>query len=65
MHPELQPKKFGSKERKNVAAIQKDLGSDSGDEKTVTTIGIKVKDSKASTSNSAQSVDNDNNKGKK
>ena len=65
LHPELKPKTFGSKERKNVATFQKDLGSDSGDEKTVTTIGIKGKDSKASTSTSAQFVDNDNNKGKK
>ena len=28
LHLELKPKKFGSKERKNVVAIQKDLGSD-------------------------------------
>eukprot|EP00253_Pinus_taeda_P004927 PITA_04927 len=61
LHLELKPKKFGGKEKKNVAAIQKDLGLDSGDETIVTTIGIKGKDSKASTSNSAQSVDNENN----
>ena len=60
LHPELKPKKFESKERKNVATIQKDLGSDSGDETTVTAIGIKGKDSEASTSNFAQSVHNEN-----
>jgi hypothetical protein len=61
LHPELKPKKFGGKKKKNVAAIQQDLGSDSGDETTVTATGIKGKDSEASTSNSAQSVDNENN----
>ena len=61
MHPERRPKKFGGKERKNDAAIQQGLGSDSGDETTVTTTGIKDKDSEASTSNSAQSVDNESN----
>jgi len=37
------------------------LGLDSSDETIVTAIGIKGKDSKASTSNYAQSVDNENN----
>ena len=61
LHPELKPKKFGGKEKKNVAAIQQDLGLDSGDETIVTTIGIKGKYSEVSISNSAQSVDNENN----
>jgi len=61
LHPELKPKKFGGKEKKNAATIQQDLGSNSGDETTVTAIGIKGKDSEASTSNSAQFVDNENN----
>ena len=60
LHLELKPKKIGSKERKNASAIQKDLGSDSGDETTITTTGIKGKYSKASTSTSSHSVDNDN-----
>lgn len=34
-------KKFGGKKKKIVVAIQKDLGSDSGDETTVTTTSIK------------------------
>ena len=61
----MKPKKFGGKERKNVVAIQKHLGSDSGDKTMVTTTGIKGKDSKASTSTSSHSVDNDNDKRKR
>ena len=57
----MKPKKFCGKEKKNVAAIQQDLGSDSGDETIVITTGIKGKYSEASTSNSSQSVDNENN----
>ena len=37
------------------------MGSDSGDETTVTAAGIKGKDSEASTSNFARSIDNGNN----
>jgi len=33
---ELKPKKFGGKKKKIVVAIQKDLGSNSVDETTVT-----------------------------
>ncbi|MCY6524876.1 hypothetical protein, partial [Actinobacillus pleuropneumoniae] len=51
--------------KKTTAAIQKDLGSDSGDETTVTTTGIKGKNSKASTCNSAQSIDNEDNERKR
>lgn len=60
-HPELKPKKFGGNEKKNVIAIQHDLGLESGNETTVTATGIKGKDSEASTSNYAQSIDNENN----
>ena len=41
------------------------MGSDSGDETTVTTIGIKGKDSKAYTSTSSHYVDNDNDERKR
>ena len=61
LHPELKPKKFGGKERKNDAAIQQDLGLDSGDETTVTATGIRGKYSESSTSNSAHSVNNESN----
>jgi len=60
LHLELKPKNFGSKEQKNDAAIQKDLGSDSGDEATIRATGIEGKDYKESTSTSSHSVDNDN-----
>jgi len=65
LHPELKPKKVGSKEKKNDAAIQKDLGSDSGDGTTVTATGIKGKDYKASPSTYSHSFDNDNDEEKK
>eukprot|EP00253_Pinus_taeda_P011092 PITA_11092 len=65
LHPELKPKKFGGKKKKTTAAIQKDLGSDSGDETTVTGIGIKGKNYEASTSNFAQSIDNEDNEKKR
>lgn len=61
MHPKQRPKKFGGRKKKNVATIQQYLGSDSGDEMTVTTTGIKGKDFEESTSNYAQSVDNESN----
>eukprot|EP00253_Pinus_taeda_P025508 PITA_25508 len=65
LHPELKPKKFEGKKKKIVAAIQKDLGSDSGDEATITATGIKGKNFEASTSNFAQSTDNEENKRKR
>ena len=49
----------------NVATIQKDLGSNLGDETMVTAIGIKGKDSKASTSTSSHYVDNGNDERKR
>lgn len=61
MHLEQKAKKFDGKERKNVVAIQQDLGSDSGDETTATATCIKGKYSEASTSNSSQSIDNETN----
>jgi len=65
LHPELKPKKFGGKKKKTDAAIQKDLASESGDETTVTTTGIKGKNYEASTSNFAQSTDNEENERKR
>eukprot|EP00253_Pinus_taeda_P032319 PITA_32319 len=59
LHPELRPKKFEGKKKKIVAVIQKDLGSNSGDETTIATTGIKGKNFEASTSNSAQSINDE------
>jgi Aspartyl protease len=56
LHPELRPKKSEGKKKKTAATIQKDLGSDSGDETIIAATGIKGKNSEASTSNSAQSI---------
>eukprot|EP00253_Pinus_taeda_P008789 PITA_08789 len=63
-HLKLKSKKFGGKKKNIAAAIQKDLGSDLGDEKTVTATGIKGKNSEASISNSTQSIDNEDNERK-
>ena len=41
LHLELKPKKFKGKKKKTVAAIQKDLGLDSGDEATIAATVIK------------------------
>ena len=41
LHPELRPKKFDGEKKKTIAAIQKDLGSDSGDETIIAAIVIK------------------------
>ena len=65
LHPELRPKKFMDKKEKTAAAIQKDLGSDSGDETTIVATGIKGKNSEASTSNSAQSINDEENERKR
>jgi hypothetical protein len=44
LHPELRPKKFGGKRKqKIVATVQQDLGSDSGDEEKITTVGLQGK----------------------
>jgi len=60
----LKPTKFEGKKKKIAATIQKDLGSDSGDEATIATTGIKDKNFEASTSNFAQSTDNEENERK-
>eukprot|EP00253_Pinus_taeda_P028570 PITA_28570 len=65
LHLELKPKKFDGKQKNIVAAIQKYLGSDSGDETIVIASCIKGKNSEASTSNSAQSIDNEENERKR
>eukprot|EP00253_Pinus_taeda_P032857 PITA_32857 len=65
LHPELRPKRYDCKNKKNYAAIQKDLGLDLGDETTIATTGIKGTNSEASTSNSAQSTDNGENERKR
>jgi len=65
LHLELKPKKFDAKKKKTVAAIHKDFWSDSGDETTITTTGIKGKNSEASTSNSTQSIGNEENERKR
>ena len=48
-----------------ATTIQKDLGSDSGDETPIAATGIKGKNSEASTSNSAQSVIDEENERKR
>ena len=53
---ELRPKKSEGKKKKSVVAIQKDLGLDWGDETIIVATGIKGKNSEASTSNSTQSI---------
>ena len=65
MHREPKPKKFDGKKNKTTAAVQKYLGSDLGDETTVTATTIKGKNSEASTSNFAQSIDNEKNERKR
>jgi len=56
LHLELRPKKSEGKKKKTITTIQKDLGSDSGDETTIAATSIKCKNSEASTSNSIQSI---------
>jgi len=53
LHLEMIPKKFEGKKKKTAAAIQKDLGSELGDETTIASTGIKGNNSESSTSNSA------------
>jgi hypothetical protein len=44
LHPEKKPKQFGGKGKtKTVATVQQDLGSDSGDEGKITTVGVQGK----------------------
>jgi len=65
LHPELKPKKFDGKNKKTAAIIQRNLGSGLDDETTVIATCIKGKISEASTSNSAQSFDNEENERKR
>jgi hypothetical protein len=56
LHPERRPKKFGNNNKgksKTVATVQHDLGSDSGDETKITTMGYQGNGSIASTSSSS------------
>eukprot|EP00253_Pinus_taeda_P018627 PITA_18627 len=61
----LRPKKFKGKKKNTVVAIQKDLGSDSGDETNIAATRIKGKNSEASTSNSTQSITDEENERKR
>eukprot|EP00253_Pinus_taeda_P020830 PITA_20830 len=61
LNPELKPKKFDGKKKKTATAIQKDLGSESGDKTTIAATGIQGKNSEASSSNSAQTIDSEEN----
>ena len=65
LHPELRPRKSEGKKKKTVAAIQKDLGPDWGDETTIAATGIKGKDSEASTINYDQSIIDEENERKR
>eukprot|EP00253_Pinus_taeda_P023582 PITA_23582 len=65
LHPKLRLKKFEGKKKKTAATIQKDLGLDLGDEATIEATGIRGKNSKASTSNSAQSIIDEENERKR
>jgi hypothetical protein len=63
LHPEMRPKKFNNKEKeKIVATTQQDLGSDSGDETKIIAMGLKGKDSIASTSSSSKPIETQNEK---
>jgi hypothetical protein len=56
LHPERRPKKFGNNNKgksKTAATVQHDLGSDSGDETKITTMGYQGNGSNASTSSSS------------
>jgi hypothetical protein len=61
LHPQMRPKNFSHKRKpKTTATTQHDLGSNSGDETKITTMGFKSKDSIASTSSSSSSSINEN-----
>jgi hypothetical protein len=58
LHPERRPKKFGNNNKgksKNVAIVQQDLGSDSGDETKIIAMGYQGNGSVASTISSSNS----------
>jgi hypothetical protein len=53
LHPEKRLKQFGGKDKtKTVATVQQDLGSDSGDEGKIATVGVQGKDPLHASSNS-------------
>jgi hypothetical protein len=61
LHSEKKPKQFGRKGKtKIVAIVQQDLGSDSGDERKITVVGVQGKDSlHASSSSNNESHDDE------
>jgi len=65
LHPDLRPKKFEGKKKKFVAAIQKNLVPDSGDEIAIAATGTKGNNSKASTCNYTQSIIDEDNERKR
>ena len=62
---ELRHNNFEGKKKKIVATIQEDFGLDLGDEVTVAATSIKGKNSEASISNSAQSINDEENERKR
>ena len=57
LHPELKPNKLKAKEKeKIVAIIEYDLGSDSGDETNITTMGLKGKHIEITSSSNCSNV---------
>jgi hypothetical protein len=53
LHPKKRPKQFGGKGKtKTIVTVQQDLGSDSGDEGKITTVGVQGKYSLHACSNS-------------
>jgi hypothetical protein len=64
IHPEKRPKQFDGKGKtKTVAIVQQDLGSDLGDERKITTIGVQGKYSLHASSNSNNESHDDERKG--
>jgi hypothetical protein len=61
LHPEKRLKQFGGKGKTNtMATVQKDLGSDSGDEEKITMVGVQGKHSlHASSSSTNESHDDE------
>jgi hypothetical protein len=60
LHPEKKSKQFGGKEKtKTISTVQQDLGSDSGDEGKITSVGVQGIDSlhASSSSNDESHVD--------
>jgi hypothetical protein len=67
LHPKHRPKKFGNNNKaksKTVVNVVQDLGSDSGDETKITTMGYQGNNSVASTSSSSNTNVNVTQQGK-